>query len=214
MDYPATWQNEILMPLKDGEDPEAEIGFELTDKQLAELILAGDEAAFERMFERYKRLAAAVACRFFRRPEQIEEVIQISFTKAYFELAGFQGKHDFSLANWLTRITTNVCLDLLRSRKRKPENLVCELSRQEAEFLIADSVSAGKNAETLLIERDLSEKLLSQLTAEDRAILQMIYEEEMSVHEVAAVTGWSSSKIKVRAYRARIALRKILRRFL
>jgi DNA-directed RNA polymerase specialized sigma subunit len=50
-----------------------------SDKQLAELVLTGDESAFEELFDRHKRLVASIAARYFRRPEQVEEIIQISF---------------------------------------------------------------------------------------------------------------------------------------
>jgi RNA polymerase sigma-70 factor (ECF subfamily) len=214
MDYPAIWQNEILMERRDSETPQIEVYSEMTDKQLAELVLAGEESAFEHIFDRYKRLVVATAARYFHRPEQIEEIIQISFAKVYFELKNFRGRYDFSLAGWLGRITTNACLDALRNQKRKPENLVCELSDEETEFLFADEQSDYKSAENLYIERDLAEKLLSNLTADDRALLQMLYDEELSVVEIAEITGWSNAKIKVRAHRARHALRKILKRFL
>jgi RNA polymerase sigma-70 factor (ECF subfamily) len=105
-------------------------------------------------------------------------------------------------------------LDALRSQKRKPENLWCEYSEAETEILFADAVDNEKTAETSFIERDLAEKLLSKLSAEDRAILQMLDAEEMSVQEVAEITGWSNSRIKIRAFRARKALRSILKKFL
>jgi len=213
MDYPATWQNDILIARSENESAEIVVCAGMTDKQLVALVLAGEETAFEQIFDRYKRLVAHVASRYFQRPEQIEEIIQISFTKAYFELKNFRGEHSSSLTSWLGRVTTNVCLDTLRNRKRKPENLICELSADETDILFADARQDDKTAESLLVERDLAEKLLSRLPAEDRAILQMLYEEEMSVGEVADATGWSSSKIKVRAFRARRALRKILRKF-
>ena len=213
MNYPTTWQDEILMPRAENESGEIAVSAEKTDKQLIDLVLTGEETAFEQIFDRYKRLVAAVASRYFQRPEAIEEIIQISFAKVYFELKKFRGVYDFSLASWLGRITTNVCLDQLRNQKRKPENLVCELSSDETEMIFADELTDKKSAENLLVERDLAEKLLASLPAEDRAILQMLYEEDMSIGEVAKATGWSNSKIKVRAHRARHALRKILRKF-
>jgi len=218
MDYSTAWQDkDFIMP--DAEDADTEIAAatraENSDQRLVKLVLAGDETAFEQIFDRYKRLAASVASRYFQRPEQIEEIIQISFTKAYFELKNFRGRHDASLASWLARITTNTCLDALRSQNRKSEDLLCELTEPEIEILFAaTAVNGGKNTEKSLVERDLAEKLLARLAAEDRAILQMLDAEEMSVSEVAEITGWSSSKIKIRAFRARNALRKILRRFL
>lgn len=213
MDYQTTWQSEILMP--GAHDESAEISFcaEKSDKQLVELVLTGEETAFEQLFERYKRLVASIAGRYFYRHEQIEEIIQISFAKVYFELKNFRGDHDLSLAGWVGRITTNTCLDTLRNQKRKPENLICELSTEENEFLLADIPQNEKTNENLLIERDLAEKLLSRLPVEDRAVLQMIYQEEMSILEVSEATGWSKSKIKVKAFRARNALRKILKKF-
>jgi RNA polymerase sigma-70 factor (ECF subfamily) len=92
--------------------------------------------AFEQIFDRHKRMVAVVAGRYFRRPEQIEEIIQISFAKSFVELAKFRGLHDLSLASWLARITVNACLDTLRSQKRKPENLSCELSEDETGSLV------------------------------------------------------------------------------
>lgn len=190
------------------------ISAEKTDARLVELVLAGDETAFENLFDRYKRLVASIAARYFRRPEQIEEIIQISFAQAFFQLRYFRGMRDFSFPSWLGKISTNACLDELRKQKRKPENLLCEISEPETEILLRDASNCEKSAENILVERDLAEKLLSRLSAEDRAILQMLDAEEMSVGEIANITGWSKSKIKIRAFRARNALRKILKKFL
>jgi RNA polymerase sigma-70 factor (ECF subfamily) len=219
MDYStAAWQDKDFMLDADGESVQQIAACpENTDKRLVELVLSGDETAFEQIFDRYKRLVASLAARYFRRPEQIDEIIQISFTKAYFELKNFRGRHDASLAGWLARITTNSCLDALRSQNRKSENLLCDLTEPEIEILFAAAAATPdnlKNTEKSLVERDLAEKLLSRLAPDDRAILQMLDAEEMSVKEVAKITGWSSAKIKIRAFRARNALRKILRRFL
>jgi RNA polymerase sigma-70 factor (ECF subfamily) len=214
MDYSTAWQEKNFMPDADAESAEMQARAENPDRRLVELVLAGDETAFEQIFERYKRLAGSVASRYFQRPEQIEEIIQISFTKAYFELKNFRGAHNASMASWLARITTNACVDTLRSQSRKSENLLGDLTEPEIEILLAAASGNGKDTEKTLVECDLAEKLLARLAADDRAILQMLDAEEMSVSEVAEITGWSSSKIKIRAFRARRALRKILRKFL
>jgi len=204
------------MQISGSEQKSAEpvVSREKPDLQLVELVLAGDEAAFENLFERYKKLVASVASRYFQRPEQIEEIIQISFAKIYFELKNFRGERDFSLAGWISKIAANSCLDALRMQNRKRENLLCEFSEAETEILFAAAPGGEKGAEEFLLERDLAEKLLSHLKAEDRAVLQMLDAEELTVGEVAQITGWSKSKIKIRAFRARRALRKILKRFL
>lgn len=214
MDITFDRQNDNLMRHSEDLSEKNDVQKEDTDSRLIALILAGDETGFEMLFDRYKFYVASVANRILRRPEEIEEAVQISFTKIYFELKNFQVRHDFSFVGWIGRITTNVCLDMLRRQKRKPEELICELSDEEIEFLLADEQSSGiKSIENLLIERDLTEKLMSCLEPEDRAVITMLYHEEMSVKEISGLTGWSSSKIKIRAYRARKALRKIIGKF-
>lgn len=214
MENTAAWHNDNLMgSVNDQTNEKAFSNPEETDSRLIKLVLAGDKVGFEELVDRYKLFAATIAGRYFYRPEQVEEVVQITFTKVYFELKNFRFQPDFSFAGWLGRITTNVCLDTLRSRKSKPEELISELSTEEIENFLINVPNTEKTAENLLVERDLADKLLSSLAPEDQAILQMLYEEEMSVEEIAGITGWSGSKIKIRAFRARKALRKILRRF-
>lgn len=184
-----------------------------TDPQLIELVLAGDEYAFEQIFDRHKRIVARTAARYFQRPEQIEEIIQVAFAKAFVELPKFRGEHELSLPSWLGRIAANACLDTLRSQKRKPEDLQCELSTGEAETILDLTASPGQSSEESLISRDLSQKLLAHLPQDDRALLQMLYVEDMSVAEIGDLLGWSVSKVKIRAWRARHSLRKVLKKY-
>ena len=212
MSHSTTWQEEIKISAaeKTDADTAAMERVERSDRQLVEMVLSGDEAAFEDIFERHKRLAANVAARYFRQPEQVEEAVQIAFSKMYFELKNFRGTHELSLAGWLSKITANACLDILRSQKRRPEDLACELPDLESLGL----ASSGLSGEELHIDRDLAGKLLARLGAEDRVLLQMLYVDELSVAEAAKSFGWSVSKTKVRAWRARNALRKIVNKLL
>ena len=184
-----------------------------TDLQLIELVLAGDENAFEQIFDRHKRFVARTAARYFQRPEQIEEIIQIAFAKAFVELPRFRGEHELSLPSWLGRIAANACLDTLRSQKRKPEDLQCELTSGETETILDITAATGLSSEESLVSRDLSQKLLAHLPEDDRALLQMLYVEDMSVAEIGDLLGWSVSKVKIRAWRARHSLRKVLKKY-
>ncbi len=204
-------QNETLVRPAEDECIDTAVRAERTDAQLVEIVLAGDQAAFEQLFDRHKRLVASVASRYVRRPEQVEEVMQTAFAKVFFELKRFRGDHDLSFPSWLARITTNTCLDLLRSQKRRPEELVEDLCGLEPVQL---EVAAHRSSEDKVIDRDLAEKLLSHVAADDRALLHMLYAEEMSVADVAGQFGWSVSKTKVRAWRARHSLRRVMKRYL
>ncbi len=203
-------QNETLIPLAEDECLDTQVRAERTDAQLVEMVLAGDGTAFESLFDRHKRLVASIGARYFRRPEQVEEVVQIAFAKTFVELRRFRGEHDLSFVGWIARITANSCLDLLRSQKRKPEDLAEDVGGFDQLHFEA---AGQKSSEECVIDRDLAEKLLSHLADDDRALLQMLYAEEMSVAEVAGQLGWSISKTKVRAWRARHGLRRIIKKY-
>lgn len=189
---------------------------EPTDGELVQRSYAGDETSFEELFNRHRRRVAHIASRFFRQREQIEEIVQESFTKAYFALGDFTNNREASFAAWVARIAFNACYDELRRLKRRPESAMDDVSEEEAarlnESLCADG-TAG-NIETAAVARDLADKLLARLSPEDRFVLVMMDAEGMSVAEIAEQTKWSASKVKVRAHRARASLRSVLGKFL
>ena len=187
-----------------------------TDAALVARAREGDDPAFEELFNRHRRRVAFIAGRFFRRREQIEEVVQESFTKAFFALPEFSNQREASFAAWLARIAFNTCYDELRRNKRRPESALSEVSEEEAAYLreqLTDG-AAGADIEANASAKDLAAKLLARLSAEDRLLLVMLDVEGMTVNEIAESTKWSASKVKVRAHRARASLRKVLARFL
>lgn len=191
---------------------------EQADAELAARARDGDERAFEELFTRHRRRVARIASRFFRQRQQIEEVVQETFTKVFFALGEFSNRRDASFAAWLARIAFNACYDELRRQKRRPESaLLSEVTEEETERLrerLREDGTAAVDAEAAAVTRDLAAKLLARLTPEDRLLLVMLDAEGLSVAEIAGLTGWSESKVKVRAHRARASLRRVLERFL
>ena len=173
-----------------------------------------DEAAFEQLFERHRRQVARIAGRFFSQREQIEEIIQDSFTKAYFALKTYHGTHEASFRAWLTQITINTCYDHLRRARRRPEYTVEDFNDDEAHEFAGQLRAAASDVESALVSRDLAVKLLARLSADDRLVLTLLDVEGFSVAEIAKMTSWSISKVKVRAHRARAHLRRVMKRFL
>jgi len=184
-----------------------------TDDALVAAIAAGDETAFEQLFERHRRHVARVAGRFFAQREQIEEIIQDSFTKAYFALPTYHGTHAASFKAWLTQISVNSCYDQLRRARRRPEQTL-DISDNEGHQFATQlrAVDAGSDVERTVMSRDLAAKLLARLSPDDRMVLTLLDVQGFSVAEIAEMTNWSVSKVKVRAHRARGHLRKVLRR--
>jgi RNA polymerase sigma-70 factor, ECF subfamily len=186
---------------------------EVSDELLAIYASSGDEAAFEQLFERHRRRVARVVGRFFNHSERIEEIVQEVFTKVYFALADYSSERGASFAAWLSRIAINSCYDQLRRVRRRAESSFTE---EDGELVRAHLRGGARenDMESAVISRDLAHKLLARLSADDRLILTLLDGQEMSVADIADLTGWSTSKVKVRAHRARLSLRRVLSDFL
>jgi RNA polymerase sigma-70 factor, ECF subfamily len=177
------------------------------DEELVVATLAGEDVAFAELVRRYKRTVARIAGRFFPRQEQIEEMIQVTFCRAYRALPQFRGSRQKSFPAWLSSITANVCLDELRRRQRRQEHFFSALS--EAETFKLQQATTIASSEQALISRDLAHYLLSHLTPEDRLTLSLLYEEEWTMAEIANLLDWSVAKVKGRAYQARQTLQRV-----
>ncbi len=185
------------------------------DLDLARQAQEGDESAFAEIVRRYSPRVFSVASRFFRQRTLVEEAAQEVFLKAYTQLGSFEGRGSFE--GWLTRIATNTCLNIVRSAKRRPEFSVSDLSDDEQNWLEQQSAGDGgepASVENSVVATDLADRLLSVLSPEDQQALLMIDGEQASIKEVAEATGWSESKVKVRAFRARRKVRETMDKLL
>ena len=137
-----------------------------------------------------------------------EDLCQEIFLKMFSRLTQYQGAVPFT--HWVSRIAVTTCIDHLRAQRRRPEFRWADLSENEAQVL--DAVLTSENevaANEALAARELVHKLLSQLKAEDQLVVRMLDLEQRSIAEIAAVTGWNQSLVKVRAFRARRKLQKL-----
>src|SRR6185436_11352007 len=113
------------------------VATEPADDALVAAVRAGDEAAFELLFERHRRMVTRLAYRFFYRREQVEDIVQESFAAAYFALAAYRGGQQRSFSSWLSRITIRICYDALR-RGHAAERSMSDLNDRES--LIAEGL--------------------------------------------------------------------------
>lgn len=136
--------------------------------------------------------------------------------KAFTQLGSYEGRG--SMEGWLTRITTNTCLNMLRSAKRRPELAAADLSDDESTWLenqLSDVAAERHRAsERSLVAADLADRVLENMSPDDRVVLTLIDGEDASVKEVAEFTGWSESKVKVQAFRARRRMRTAVEKLL
>jgi RNA polymerase sigma-70 factor, ECF subfamily len=188
----------------------------LSDTDLARASVQGDESAFAEIVRRYSPRVFSFSSRFFRRYDLVEEAAQEVFLKAFTQLKNFEGRG--SLEGWLTRITVTTCINILRSTKPQNELMIADLTEDETTWLennMSNASSANhRNEEDKLIAADLVNRVLEILPPEDSLILQMIDGEGASIKEASAATGWSESKVKIKAFRARRRMREAVQKLL
>ena len=189
---------------------------QLSDIELAKNASKGDESAFAEIVRRYSPRVFGFASRFFRQRGLVEEAAQEVFLKAFTQLKNYEGRG--SLEGWLTRITTTTCINLLRSSKHERELTISDLGEDEANWLENQSSSASvekhQSDEEKTIAADLVNRVLETLPPDDRLVLMLVDVEGGSIREVAEVTGWSESKVKVQTFRARRKMREAVEKLL
>jgi RNA polymerase sigma factor (sigma-70 family) len=189
---------------------------ELSDLELVNSSLAGEDAAFAEIVRRFSPRVFRFAGRFFRQPAQVEEIAQDVFLKAFTQLRKFEGRG--SLEGWLTRITVNTCLNALRHGKYNTEQTFAELTDDEGSWLEEKLIEASSDkqlsAEDRLVTTDLVDRMLAILPPDVRLVLVMIDGEGYSIKDAAAATGWSESKVKVTVFRYRRKLRERMEKLL
>jgi RNA polymerase sigma-70 factor, ECF subfamily len=181
---------------------------EPTEAELISAVLKGDSASFEPLVTKYQPRVFATARRYARRESEVEDIVQEVFLKAFQKLSGFRGEAPFE--HWLMRLAVRTCYDFLRSHQRNRETSFTELTEPEADWLdkfVVEPDGASDHAEAA---RQLIDKVLSQLSPPARMVITLLEIEERSVKEIADLTGWSATLVKVRAFRARAEMRKIL----
>lgn len=174
-----------------------------TDRELVRRAQSEDKEAFEELVRRHQHRVFAVAGGILRRREDVEDISQQVFLKAYFSLKRFDQRAAFS--TWLYKITVNECWDLLRKKKVRPLVYESDMSEEQARQAMA---SEEKNSQVpdisdRLAARQRVEQLLEGLEERDRLMLILKEVEGFAVQEIAEVLDLNANTVKVRLFRAR-----------
>lgn len=184
------------------------------EDELIRASLANDEDAFEKLVRRHSSRVFSIIGSFFRRRDQVEDIAQEVFAKAYFSLASFTLGRSFEA--WIAKIAVNACYDHLRAQRRRIEQQLPHETQQEDEWFELQMLEVARDrhasAERQRDAGEIAERLLSKLDPEDRMVVILIDRDGFSVKEVSEMTGWGQSKVKVRAFRARRVLRAAMKR--
>jgi len=152
----------------------------------------GDPDAFAALVRQHQRRVFRLAGRFFRRPEDVEEVAQETFLTAWRKLHTYRAAAPFE--HWLSRLCLRTCYARLKSQRPTVPLLESDLA----------PVAAAPDRRLEI------EQLLATLAPQDRFVLLLLDGEGWSVKEIAERLGWTPVNVKVRAHRARKKLRALL----
>ena len=170
----------------------------------------GDEdAARELVRWLHPKVSRIVRSHLPRRTSE-EDLTQTVLIKVFQNLDQYQGK--VPLEHWVSRIAVNTCLKQIRSEKSRPELRWSDLG--ESERLALDTAAEperGPDPAEKLGATELVARLMRGLKPNERLVITLLHLEGRSVREIQDLTGWNIAVIKVRAFRARQKLRKLLK---
>lgn len=180
------------------------------DFELVRLAQAGDDTAFTRLVNAYRKRILGTIARLIGKPEDVEDVGQEVFVRLYFSLAQLRSPEVFE--PWLYRLTTNAAYDYLRKRRRRAESRMADLSEQQ--MAMADASAGAQQDDEARRQagiRDYVQSLLADVSEQDRLLLTLKEVEGLSLKELAQIYEVNENALKVRLYRARQRVLKAFR---
>jgi RNA polymerase sigma-70 factor (ECF subfamily) len=175
-------------------------------------IRAGHSDLFETFVVRYQAKVFATVRRYARGESDAEDLAQNVFIKAFQKLDSYRGEAPFE--HWLMRLTIRTCYDHLRARQRRRETALADLAEEEHAWLERYANDPSSASDTASGARELVEQVLSRLAPASRLMITLLEIEDRPVKEVARLMDWSVPRVKVRAFRARREMRRLLERLL
>ena len=173
-------------------------------------VIDHDEAAAGALMDRLYPLVLKVVRAHLPRRLDEDDLTQMVFLKVFKHLGQFAG--GVPLEHWVSRIAVNTCLSAMKAERSRPELRWADLSEEGQAVVESLAVEVANPGESDgLAARELVQQLLVQLNPADRLVVTLLHLKEKSVAEVSALTGWTGAGVKVRAFRARKRLQKILK---
>ncbi len=182
-----------------------------SDIEIIRRVLNGDPNAFESLLLTYKDMVLKIVKKHVPYND-VEETSQNVFLRAYQSLPTFKGKSGFR--QWLSSIAVRTCYDFWRKTYRSREVAMSALTEKHQKWL---EEVITEQSEQAIDEKgcqneagELLDWALGRLSSEDRMVMELVYLEGLSGKEAADLLGWSIANVKVRCFRSRKKLEKIL----
>jgi RNA polymerase sigma-70 factor (ECF subfamily) len=179
-----------------------------TDKELVRRVQKGDLRAFDLLFSRYQYKIVNLVSRFLRDPEDVQDVVQEAFIKAYRALPRFRGESAFY--TWLYRIAINTAKNHLVARSRRPPGVDVEVEDAE-HFESADALRENADPESALSRDELEAEIhaaIADLPEDLRSAVTLREFDGLSYEQIAEIMDCPVGTVRSRIFRAREAIDK------
>lgn len=182
-----------------------------SDFEMVRRVIEGDVNAFEQLLAKYKHYVFKIVNKHVPY-DQAEETAHNVFVKAYQSLPGFKGKGTFK--QWLAKIAVRTCYDFWRNAYRSRELSMSSLTQAQQHWVEKSISEVSDQFHSQEAEKKEAEAVLKyaldKLSPEDRMVIELVYLEGLSGKEAAELLGWSLANVKVRLFRSRKKLQKLL----
>ena len=183
----------------------------LEDDELVKRAAGGDESAFNELVEKYERALYFHILKMVRDREQVEDLVQEAFVKAFDNLNSYNT--DYAFSTWLYRIATNHTIDYLRKKKLKTLSIDEPVKGRDGEMQMQlPDEGAATDREIIRKQRQkVVREAIDDLPEKYRRVIQMRHMEEKSYQEIAEILDLPLGTVKAHIFRARELLYKALK---
>lgn len=173
--------------------------------------LAGQQAAYDKLMAKYHDAIHNLIYRMVRNKEEVEDLTQEAFIKAFASLRSFNEEYAFS--TWLYKIATNNCIDYIRKKKLETFSIDKPIESKDSEvtFEVPDT-SYQPDKEIIAEQRkELVEEAINSLPEKYRRVIILRHHQEKNYEEIAKILKLPIGTVKAHIFRAREMLYRYLR---
>jgi len=181
------------------------------DEAIIREVLAGNVNAFARLERKYRRIVSFLIRKMIRNEQDIADLTQDTFVRAFAALPSFQFEYPFS--RWLYKIASNRCIDHLRRKRFSQVSLDEPLKSRDGGDLYMDPRDSGQTPDVALLTQErvqLLRQALAGLPDKYRQVIRMRHDEELEYQEIAERLQQPLGTVKAHLFRARKLLYKSL----
>lgn len=182
----------------------------MDELKIIESCLLGDTQIFSRLIDNYKNMVYNLAYRMSNNPHEAEDISQEAFLRAYQSLAHFNPSYKFS--TWLYQITLNIIRDRLKKKELNYVSLDAPVETDDSEFYPQPADSTNNPEQIITRQEDVRavQQAILSLPSKYREVLVLRHLQDLSYIEISNILKLPQGTVKVRLYRAREQLKRIL----